>query len=236
MAEVGEKNSIDKERKSLTEKVTQVREANRKYAKKVKELEGNLQNLEVMRQTYDHKTKALEEEVASYSRPHEEEEIQLASAADSSDSSTTDSLASDYSSTEETSEQVLDREAKTLDLLSRIDAFSEQDEKLRLDAARAHYNMGNIYFERGEYEVAAREYYQAVTLMPDDPDSHYNLAFVSSEYLHDQTTALKHYQIYLYLKPGAKDAKLIKEKILQAQLSLKTVIDSPLEEKYRNEP
>ena len=51
---------------------------------------------------------------------------------------------------------------KTLDLLAQIDAFSEKDERLRLDSAKAHYNMGNIYFQRGDYEIAAREYFQAV--------------------------------------------------------------------------
>ena len=89
--------------------------------------------------------------------------------------------------------------------------------------------MGNIYFEKGEYEIAAREYYQAVTLMPNDPDAHYNLAFVSSEYLDDQKTALEHYKTYLYLKPDAKDKDAINEKIVHAQLILNSKIDSPLD-------
>lgn len=126
-------------------------------------------------------------------------------------------------------DEVKARENKTLDLLSRIDAFSEEDPNLKMDAAKAHYNMGNIYFEKGEYEIAAREYYQAVTLMPDDPEAHYNLAFVSSEYLNDQTTALKHYQMYLFLKPNAEDRDLVNEKILNAKLVLGSIVDSPLD-------
>ena len=127
-------------------------------------------------------------------------------------------------------DKVLEREDKTLDLLSRIDAFVEEDERLRMDAARAHYNMGNIYFQKGEYEIAAREYYQAVTLMPDDPDSHYNLAYVSSEYLKDFKTALKHYRAYLYLNPDARDAAFVREKLYNAELMLKNMVDSPLED------
>lgn len=126
-------------------------------------------------------------------------------------------------------EGVKNRENKTLDLLSRIDAFSEEDSNLKMDAAKAHYNMGNIYFEKGEFEIAVREYYQAVTLMPDDPDAHFNLAFVSSEFLNDQTTALKHYQMYLYLKPDAEDVDLVNEKIINAKLTLGSVIDSDLD-------
>lgn len=129
----------------------------------------------------------------------------------------------------ESTGNVKDRENKTLDLLSRIDAFSEESPELKMDAAKAHYNMGNIYFEKGEYEIAIREYYQAVTLMPDDPDSHYNLAFVSGEFLNDQGTALKHYQLYLYLKPDAEDRELVNEKIINARLTLGSVIDSSID-------
>ena len=129
----------------------------------------------------------------------------------------------------QSTEEVAQREAKTIDILSRIDAFAEEDERLRHDSAVAHYNMGNIYFQKGEFEIASREYYQAVALMPDDPDAHYNLAFVSSEHLRDYKTALKHYQMYLYLKPDARDAHLVKEKIVFAQLKLQAVTNSPLE-------
>jgi len=127
---------------------------------------------------------------------------------------------------------VVDAEDKTMDLLAKIDAFTEEDERLRMDSAKAHYNMGNIYFQKGEFELAAREYYQAVTLMPNDPDSHYNLAFVSGEHLLDQKTALKHYQLYLYLNPKAKDFNLVKEKMLKARLYIRGQVDSPLEGKY----
>ncbi len=130
----------------------------------------------------------------------------------------------------EPSPDVSQRETKTMDLLSRIDAFSETDKNLKLDSAKAHYNMGNIYFEKGEYDIAAREYYQAVTLMPDDPDAHYNLAFVSGEYLNDNETALKHYQLYLYLKPDAEDKAFVAEKIMHAQMVLDSKIDSSIDD------
>lgn len=126
--------------------------------------------------------------------------------------------------------KITQHENKTLDLLSRIDAFNEKDDRLRSDAAKAHYNMGNIYYQKGEYEIAAREYYQAVTLMPNDPDSHYNLAYVSSEELHDFNTAIKHYRMYLYLSPNAKDKNVVNEKIVQAKIAIRGRISSPLED------
>ena len=94
--------------------------------------------------------------------------------------------------------------------------------------------MGNVYFERGEFQRAVVEYYQAVDLAPNDPDTHYNLAFVSGEYLADQDTALKHYQWYLYLKPNADDTAQVNEKILQAKLHLHSKIDSPLDKDNGN--
>ena len=133
-------------------------------------------------------------------------------------------------SAEVTNKSIRNQESRTKDLISNIDMYNINDDRLREDAAKAHYNMGNIYFEKGQYEIAVREYYQAVTLMPNDPDTHFNLAFVSGEYLKDFKTALKHYKLYLYLSPEAKDRKFVNEKIMQAQLELRSKVDSVLEE------
>lgn len=130
-----------------------------------------------------------------------------------------------------TTQEVENMENKTLDLLSKIDAFAEEDETLKTDAAKAHYNMGNVYFQKGEYEIAAREFYQASILMPNDPDVHYNLAFVSGDYLKDFDTALKHYQMYLYLNPNAADQNVVKEKIVEAKLNLRSITNSVLDKK-----
>ncbi|MDE2010088.1 MAG: tetratricopeptide repeat protein [Candidatus Omnitrophica bacterium] len=120
-------------------------------------------------------------------------------------------------------------EAKTNEMLSKGGDLNPEDKAFRKELAKAHYNMGNIYFEQGEYQRAVVEYYQAVDLDPNDPDTHYNLAFVSGEYLGDQETALKHYQMYLYLKPNASDKAAVQEKIIQARLSLRSQINSPIE-------
>ncbi len=128
--------------------------------------------------------------------------------------------------------QVKENESKTLDLLSRIDAFAETDERIRMDAAKAHYNMGNIYYQKGQYEIAAREYFHASTLMPNDPDVHYNLAFVHGEHLHDYETALKHYRMYLYLNPDAKDKAFVKKKVIDAELKVRAKVNSLLEGKH----
>lgn len=154
-----------------------------------------------------------------------DEYFEMASAQDDPEWNLEKEMALEATSAQDVKAQ----EAKTLDLLSRIDAFAEEDDQLRKDAAKAHYNMGNIYYQKGEYEIAAREYYQAVTLMPDDPDAHYNLAYVSGENLSDHKTALKHYKLYLYLHPNAIDKHIVREKILHAELAIRNTVDSPLE-------
>lgn len=115
----------------------------------------------------------------------------------------------------------LEVEKKANEVLMKGGDLDPEDEKFKEELARAHYNMGNVYFERGEYQRAVVEYYQAVDLMPYDADAHYNLAFVSGEYVGDQETALKHYQWFLYLKPNAEDRKLVEEKIVAAKINLK---------------
>ena len=114
-------------------------------------------------------------------------------------------------------------------MISRIDSLHQENEKLKSDAAKVHYNIGNVYFQKGEYEKAGAEYKQSVELMPYDPFAHFNLAFVSGEYLNDPKTALTHYQRYLYLNPQAEDAPLVKEKILSAELQLRSKVESSLD-------
>ena len=135
---------------------------------------------------------------------------------------------------EQSQQTTQELENKTNEMLSKGGDMDPQDQKFREELAKAHYNMGNIYFQRGEYQRAVVEYYQAVDLTPNDPDTHYNLAFVSGEYLGDQETALKHYQWYLYLKPNASDSPIIKEKIIEAKFTLRSKVDSPLDKNDGN--
>jgi tetratricopeptide (TPR) repeat protein len=122
-----------------------------------------------------------------------------------------------------------DVEKQANEILQKGGDLDPEDEKFKEELARAHYNMGNVYFERGEYQRSVVEYYQAVDLMPYDADAHYNLAYVSGEFIGDQETALKHYQWYLYLKPAAQDRKLVEEKIVGAKLVGRSHVESRLD-------
>lgn len=221
-----EVTDLRKERDRLSDNIKKVRSANREYSQEIKRLEGNLQNLQVVKLSANDLVK-MDSSAGNVSS----EEWAAPSDSWSSDHEMDDS-AGGFVVASLGTEEVSDNESKTLDLLSRIDAFTEEDDRLRSDAAKAHYNMGNIYFQKGEYEIAAREYYQAVTLMPNDPDAHFNLAFVSHKFLMDFKTALKHFKMYLYLSPSAKDGNFVREQILHASMMLEGEVDSTLEKKY----
>ena len=43
------------------------------------------------------------------------------------------------------------------------------------DDAKAHYNLGNAYFESGKHKESIEPYKQAIRIDPDDAKAHYNL-------------------------------------------------------------
>jgi tetratricopeptide (TPR) repeat protein len=192
------------EREDFVKEIRRVEQLNKKYTKEIQDIRSLLADKDA---DYQKRMQELEDKLVS--QPDEGAKKEVV-----------------QQQTQETAQEL---EAKTSEVLSKAEDVGSQDKNFRAELAKAHYNMGNIYFERGEYQRAVVEYYQAADLAPNDPDTHYNLAFVSGEYLGDQETALKHYQLYLYLKPEASDLPLVKEKILQAKFSLRSKIDSPLD-------
>ena len=197
------------EREEFVKEIRRVENLNKKYTNEIENIRGVLADKDA---DYQKRMQQLEEKLAAQQ-----------------DESSKKELAKEQS--QQTTQEL---EVKTNEMLSKGGDMDPQDQNFRQELAKAHYNMGNIYFERGEYQRAVVEYYQAVDLVPNDPDTHYNLAFVSGEYLGDQETALKHYQWYLYLKPGATDSSAVKEKIIQAKLALRSRIESTLEKNEAN--
>lgn len=131
------------------------------------------------------------------------------------------------------SEPVIDKAAlaaqENKDLMAMIDSINLEGERLKQDTAKVHYNMGNIHFHKREYKKAVEEYKKALKLVPADAAAHFNLAFVSGEYLFDHKTAIKHYREYLLLSPDAPDTPAVRERLLQAELSVRVSIDSPID-------
>jgi tetratricopeptide (TPR) repeat protein len=197
------------EREEFVKEIRRVENLNKKYTQEIEDIRGALADKDA---DYQKRMQDLEDKLAAQQDETSKKEIVQ----------------------EQSQQTTQELEAKTNEMLSKGGDMDPQDQNFREELAKAHYNMGNIYFERGEYQRAVVEYYQAVDLTPNDPDTHYNLAFVSGEFLGDQETALKHYQWYMYLKPDAEDKALVKEKILQAKFSLRSKVDSPLDKNDGN--
>jgi tetratricopeptide (TPR) repeat protein len=117
-----------------------------------------------------------------------------------------------------------------IDLLNDLDTMRQE---IRDDEAKIYYNMGNIFFQQGKYDAAVTEYRKALDLSPADASAHFNLAYISGEFLHDYSTALEHYQQYLFLSPAAEDAPLVQEKILEVRLYLRSDVNRNIDDDVR---
>lgn len=199
------------------------RDAYKQQAERVLTIKERLEeNISSYKRMYTEKEQTLQDKIAALKRqlaeqqfPSADEETALASA--------------------DGSEQPLEEggskttRRRSIRILKLAETLSEEQKRLKDDEGEIHYNMGNVFFHKGMYQRALDEYRMAVKLMPEHPNAHFNLAYVSSEFVLDQKTALHHYKQYLRLNPEADDADLVKEKILEAELDMQAQTGSALE-------
>jgi tetratricopeptide (TPR) repeat protein len=200
----GDVDQLRSEREEFVKEIRRVENLNKKYTQQIQDVK---EAMDKQQQDFNNRVSQLEDRISKQQTAHEQKRKEDAPSQAISPA----------------------MEEATYNILSRGSELNPNDESFKDELAKAHYNMGNIFFQRGEYQRAIVEYYQAVDLSPYDADTHYNLAFVSSEFLKDPDTALKHYQWYLYLKPDAGDKDLVKEKLVAAKLAISAHIDSPLD-------
>lgn len=198
-----EGNADQTEREQFIKEIRRMENLNKKYTQEIQDVKESMSQ---QQETFNQRVNQLEEKLNKAKAP---EPVEKKADPDQAISA--------------------QMEEQTYDILSRGAQLDPNDENFKEELAKAHYNMGNIFFQRGEYQRSVVEFYQAVDLSPYDADTHFNLAFVSGEYLKDQETALKHYQWYLYLRPEAEDIDLVKEKMAAAKLAIRSRIDSPLD-------
>ncbi|MFP4472767.1 MAG: tetratricopeptide repeat protein [Candidatus Omnitrophota bacterium] len=121
--------------------------------------------------------------------------------------------------------EVLVDQETGMELIALLDDLDQTKDEMAAQEAMVHYNMGNIFYHQGRYAKAAEEYRRAVEIDPAMTNAHFNLAFVAGDFLDDYATAVEHYHQYLYLNPGAEDAALVQEKLVEAKLELRVQID-----------
>ncbi len=118
---------------------------------------------------------------------------------------------------------------------TQVASLRADNARLSRESAKLHYNLANMFYDRGQYQKAVDEYQRVLELTPSDAAAHYNLAFINGEYLDNMPEALKDYKEYLHLNPGAEDAGPVKEKILDIQLKLRQPMSSWLDNAVEKE-
>jgi tetratricopeptide (TPR) repeat protein len=78
--------------------------------------------------------------------------------------------------------------------------------------ALAHYNLGNLFDEKGDRNKALHHYQAAVQLHPNYADAHYNLALVYQS-LNQPWRAVQHWRKYLKLDPGSTWADIARREL-----------------------
>ena len=74
-----------------------------------------------------------------------------------------------------------------------IDAYKKAI-RIDPDNAKAHCNLGVVYFNSGMQKEAIKAYKQAIRINPDDALAHYNLGF-AYVFFNDRDSALEQYRI-----------------------------------------
>lgn len=82
-----------------------------------------------------------------------------------------------------------------------------------IDIAKAHFQTAELYYNRGEYALAIKEWKECYALSKE-ADILFNIA-KSYEKLGKLIQAMSAYQDYLSLHPGAKDYKVVEAKIAE---------------------
>ncbi|MEO8871033.1 MAG: hypothetical protein ABI357_09390 [Granulicella sp.] len=130
------------------------------------------------------------------------------SSSSSSSSSSTLPTAADDAKPDDTANTV--RPKKGRRALPKVSALS-QDERVTEDL-----NVAKFYSSRGNYEAAYLRSKDAITVMPDDAESHFRVAQAAQK-LKKNDEAITEYNLYLKLDPGGDWSEEAEEALLDLQ-------------------
>ncbi len=99
-------------------------------------------------------------------------------------------------------------ETRVLSLEARL---AKTKEKLDSNAERYHYNLGVVYTQNKDYDLAVEEFKIALGYNPKNAQAHYNLGIIYDDYFKDKENARYHYRCFLELSPTSDDAESVRE-------------------------
>jgi tetratricopeptide (TPR) repeat protein len=94
----------------------------------------------------------------------------------------------------------------------------KENEHIKLNMGKAHFNLGTLFFKAGDYEKAAYEYEQAAKVMPNDPETCYNLAIIYDFYVDEPEKSKNYYERYFRAEPDPGRKKQLKERMAEKKL------------------
>jgi len=206
--EINRMNKMTDDIKSIRDRTMQIVEENQSYATEVVKMKAEMERDE---NEYKIKMKELKDQLGLNAQMNEP-------------------MPSKEESLESFKKSLTEKKKEAFDVVSLVEQLNKENDQLKQDAVRIHYNMGNAFYHKGRYHSAVEEYQKALEIDPSDANSHFNIAFISGQYLRDFKVSLQHYQEYLFLRPDAEDANMVKEKIIEATLEVRSGINSPLED------
>lgn len=195
---VEDRNRLEAENKRLAERLLEVE-------KKMAEIQKNLTPLELDRQEL-HKIQAENKELRNRTKYQQKMEARLAQL---------------IKENKEYREQLEILKGKFKDAVPGLAKSGRIAQKMMRENAQMHYNLGTIFLQNKRYKEAIGEYEKVLELMPNDPDTHYNLGVLYDDFLKDREKALYHYQKYIAVNPKAPDAKRVETYILNLELEEK---------------
>ena len=99
-------------------------------------------------------------------------------------------------------------ETRILTLEAETEKFRK---RLAAEGERYHYNLGVIYTQTKEFDLAVQEFKTALAYNPQNADAHYNLGIIFDDYFKDKDNAQYHYRTFLELRPTSDDAESVRE-------------------------
>jgi tetratricopeptide (TPR) repeat protein len=194
---------------SLQDTVKGLLERNKELQKEKDDLSASVNKLETAQSMYANKIKALTDSLDSLNRQFELKKAD-AEREKTSLSQEVEALKTDNKALQDKIASIDERlinednyknwqaAQKELDATKQqYVKISIEKEELAMRRAKMHYNMGNIFFEKGDYDKAAYEYEETLKLLPSDADTHYNLAVIYDYHLKNNPKAEWHYRQYL---------------------------------------
>lgn len=96
-------------------------------------------------------------------------------------------------------------------LLSVEAQLEKARERLVDEADRYHYNLGVLYVQNKDFDLAVKEFKDALAYNPNNALAHYNLGIIFDDYFKDSENAKYHYRRFLELSPTSDDTESVRE-------------------------